>query len=71
VNLLRPLAFAAALSVTGCMATFETHDALIGGDDVEPSVVRHVVFYALLPALLAIDVATSPFQYVYVITHAK
>jgi hypothetical protein len=45
--------------------------ALVSGGDVTPSIARTAVFYVLLPALLAVDVVTSPFQYVYVITHAR
>ena len=50
----------------GCLATWSAHDALVE----EGEVTGKVAFYVLLPALVVIDIATAPFQYVYVITHA-
>lgn len=52
----------------GCLATFSAHDAMVEPDTTTAS---EVAFYLLLPGLLAIDVVTAPFQYVYVITHAR
>ena len=67
MQLLPRLAMLLALGLApGCLATWSAHDALVE----EGELTGRVVFYVLLPGLLAIDVVTAPFQYVYVITHA-
>lgn len=51
----------------GCLATASAYQSLVS----EGSTPSTVVFYLVLPVLLATDVVTAPFQYVYVITHAR
>ena len=71
---------ALALALSGCLATATAYEGLVGPEQpliaseghVRPrSTASKVTFYALLPVWLAVDVVTAPFQYVYVITHAK
>jgi hypothetical protein len=61
----------------GCLATLTAHDNLVRPDDTNPaqpeprSVASKAAFYVALPACLAIDLVTSPFQFIYVVTRAR
>ena len=67
MRLLPHLAIVLALALApGCLATASAYQALTE----EAEVTGTVVWVAVLPALLAIDIVTAPFQYLYVISHA-